>query len=60
MLSELVQTNACQAELFPIRKSPGKSERLMLAMDQVNRIMGKETLVLASQGFSQPWKVKQL
>jgi hypothetical protein len=31
----------------------------MVAMEQVNQHMGKQSLVLASQGISQPWKMKQ-
>lgn len=57
MLSELVPAEGCQADLF----APGThtSGRLMGVLDQVNRTMGRETLVLAAQGFTQPWKIKQ-
>lgn len=59
MLSGLQPVSALQQDLFADRGNPGKSERLMRAIDQVNRGMGSETLVLASQGFSRPWKMRQ-
>lgn len=31
----------------------------MIVMDEINRKMGKETIKLASEGFSKPWKMKQ-
>jgi len=37
----------------------GKPNKIMAVMDQINTLMGKNTLSLASQGFKQPWKMKQ-
>lgn len=31
----------------------------MAAIDKIHRKMGKETIKLASEGFSKPWKMKQ-
>ena len=33
--------------------------QLMRVMDQINARMGRGTLKLASEGFKQPWKMKQ-
>jgi DNA polymerase V len=60
MLGEIVPADKVQTDLFSSpAAAPAKSTRLMTAMDSVNRHMGKQSLVLASQGFSQPWKMKQ-
>jgi DNA polymerase V len=60
MLSEIVSAENVQTDLFSQAAAmPAKSTKLMAAMDQVNQRMGKQSLVLASQGFSQPWKMKQ-
>lgn len=31
----------------------------MIALDQINQVMGKRTVRLASEGFRQPWRMKQ-
>jgi DNA polymerase V len=58
MLSQIVQAEGRQTDLFSAI-APEKSARLMGVLDQVNRMVGKQSLVLGSQGFSQPWKMKQ-
>lgn len=59
MLSELVPASAIQTDLFSVIQPDSKSERLMVAMDLINRKMGKESLKVASEGFKRPWKMKQ-
>lgn len=59
MLGELVPASAIQTDLFSTMQPNAKSERLMQAMDLINRKMGKETLKVASEGFKRPWKMKQ-
>lgn len=59
MLGELVPASAIQTDLFSTMQPNAKSERLMQAMDLINRRMGKETLKVASEGFTRPWKMKQ-
>lgn len=59
MLSELVPSEVFQGDLFSNAKPDMKSAKLMEAMDQINRSMGKQTLKLGSEGFRQPWKMKQ-
>jgi DNA polymerase V len=58
MLSELVTAQGVQTDLFSVQASP-KSTALMTAMDSINRKMGKESIKLASEGFTRPWKMKQ-
>jgi DNA polymerase V len=51
MLSELVTVQRLQTDLFSVQASP-KSIALMTAMDSINRKMGKESIKLASEGFT--------
>lgn len=59
MLGELVPASGIQTDLFSSMQPNAKSERLMQAMDLINRKMGKESLKVASEGFKRPWKMKQ-
>lgn len=59
MLSELVSANNRQLDLFGSITTERKSSQLMDVIDQINARMGKSTLKLASEGFRQPWKMKQ-
>ena len=59
MLSELVSAGHRQADLFGSAVIENKSCKLMAVIDQINARMGKSTLKLASEGFRQPWKMKQ-
>ncbi len=59
MLSELVSVNNRQYDLFGSIAIENKSSQLMAVIDQINARMGKSTLKLASEGFRQPWKMKQ-
>lgn len=59
MLSELVPAAGIQQDLFSSGAPTSRSERLMTTLDQINRQMGRHTLKLASEGFRQPWKMKQ-
>ncbi len=60
MLSELIPRQYRQLDLFgTISVSDNQSSKLMSVMDQINARMGRGTLKLASEGFKQPWKMKQ-
>ncbi len=59
MLSEIVSIDGVQIDLFSASQPSPKSSALMSAMDNINRKMGKESIKLASEGFSRPWKMKQ-
>lgn len=57
MLSGIVDGQGRQSDLFSTQSC--QSSRIMAVMDQINALMGKNTLHLASQGFWQPWRMKQ-
>ena len=60
MLSEIVAVKNAQSDLFGQTDAvSAKNSKLMAVMDSVNQYMGKRSLILASQGFSQPWRMKQ-
>jgi DNA polymerase V len=59
MLSELVPAAGVQTDLFSQTQVSNKSDDLMIAMDKINKKMGKESIKLASEGFKRPWKMRQ-
>lgn len=60
MLSELAPRQYRQLDLFgSVSAADNQSSKLMSVMDQINARMGRGTLKLASEGFKQPWKMKQ-
>ena len=59
MLGELVPAQGVQSDLFSQVQVSPKSSKLMLAVDTINKKMGKESIKLASEGFKRPWKMKQ-
>ena len=59
MLSALVPAQGIQTDLFSKIQVTTKSNELMATMDIINRKMGKDSLRLASEGFTRPWKMKQ-
>lgn len=59
MLSEIVAIEGVQTDLFSQSQASPKSSALMTAMDSINRKMGKESIKLASEGFTRPWKMRQ-
>lgn len=59
MLGDLVPAQGVQTDLFSLVPFSSKSGKLMLAMDAINKKMGKESIKLASEGFKRPWKMKQ-
>ena len=59
MLGELVPMSGVQMDLFSQTQLSSKTANLMIAMDEISRKMGKESIKLASEGFKRPWKMKQ-
>ena len=62
MLSELVPRRYRQLDLFSpasTAEADKKSTQMMSVIDQINARMGRGTIKLASEGFKQPWKMKQ-
>ncbi len=59
ILSDLVGKEGRQIDLFQSAARSTRSEKLMAVLDQVNALMGRQSLKLASEGYQQPWKMKQ-
>lgn len=59
MLANLVPAEGQQTDLFGFKPSLSKSDKLMVVMDEINRKMGKGFLRVSSQGYKQPWAMKQ-
>ncbi|HSH86903.1 MAG TPA: Y-family DNA polymerase [Methylophilus sp.] len=59
MLGEIVPAAGIQNDMFSNMEPDSKSDRLMQAMDAVNKKMGKGKLIVGSQGYGQPWAMKQ-
>lgn len=59
MLGELVSANEVQSDFFNNKKFENGSEKLMGVLDSINMKMGGGTMKLASEGFKQPWRMKQ-
>ena len=58
LLSEIVPPSAVQTDLFAGR-TDGRSKIVMGLLDGINRRLGRGTVHSASQGFTQPWRMKQ-
>lgn len=54
-----ISSGSKQTDLFIYSNSASKKSTLMATLDCINAKMGKSTLRLASQGFKEPWKMKQ-
>ncbi len=55
MLSELVYYNEQQSNLFAAKSSDAQSEQLMKTLDGINQRFGRETVRIASSGFTRNW-----
>ncbi|MCE7915136.1 MAG: Y-family DNA polymerase [Nitrosomonas sp. PRO4] len=58
-LVDLAPRQYRQTGLFGTTVTDIRSGNLMRIIDQINIRMGRDTLKLASEGFRQPWKMKQ-
>jgi DNA polymerase V len=59
MLSDLIEAEGIQTDLFSQVQISPKTTKLMGVLDSINKKMGKESIKLASEGFKRPWKMKQ-
>ncbi len=60
MLDGLIPETIIQPVLFPTSPvSTEKQKRVMAVMDTLNRASGKKALRFASEGFENPWKMRQ-
>jgi DNA polymerase V len=57
-MEKIVSDTNIQVNLFESNNDKTQKS-LMLAMDKVNALNGQDTVKVASQGFSQPWKMSQ-
>ena len=58
MLAELNSKAAVQQSLFSATTRMDQTESRMVALDGINRKMGKNTLRYASEGITQNWKMR--
>ena len=59
ILSKIVSNKKHQPDLFSKKEGRKKSSSLMAALDQINTLMGKKILIIAAEGITQPWKMRQ-
>jgi DNA polymerase V len=59
MLGELVPENQAQSDFFHNKHYEDTKVNLMGALDDINKKMGRGAIKLASEGFKQPWRMKQ-
>jgi len=59
LLSKIVSSKEYQPDLFSKKEGQGKSDNLMIVLDQINALMGKKMLIVAAEGITQPWKMRQ-
>jgi DNA polymerase V len=59
MLGELVSANQVQSDFFYKKNFEVGSNKLMGVLDHINQKMGRGSIKLASEGFKQPWRMKQ-
>ena len=59
MLLDLIPAGHEQLSLFePVRSDPLRSDRLMAAVDQINRDFGRQTLRFGSETISDNWRMR--
>ena len=59
VIENIVPDTNIQAHLFESQNYKAQ-KALMVAMDKVNSMNGQDTVKVASQGFRQPWKMRQV
>jgi DNA polymerase V len=59
VMENIVPDTNIQAHLFESQNYKTQNA-LMVAMDKVNSMNGQDTVKVASQGFRQPWKMRQV
>ena len=58
-LGDLIPRNTAQFDMFASGQSTSRTASLMSTIDRINAKMGRESIKLASEGFTKPWKMKQ-
>ncbi len=54
----IIPQNEVQSALFDNTDHP-KQNKVMAAMDRINKLMGKDKVRVAAQGFDRKWKLRQ-
>ena len=58
MLAGIVPDSPIQTDLFA--ENPARHAGLMQAVDRINRLWGRDTLLFAAAGIARPWKMSQV
>jgi len=58
-LGDLIPRTSTQFDMFAAGQSTSRSTSLMSTIDRINSKMGRESIKLASEGFTRPWKMRQ-
>ena len=58
-LGDLIPRTSVQFDMFASGQSSSRSANLMTTIDIINSKMGRESIKLASEGFTRPWKMRQ-
>lgn len=58
-LGDLIPRTSAQQDLFTQVEETKRSQSLMSTIDRINAKMGRESIKLASEGFTRPWAMKQ-
>ena len=59
MLSNILLIDGQQTDLFGFKRRISKQDNLMIVLDEINRKMDNQCIRIASQGYKQPWAMKQ-
>jgi DNA polymerase V len=57
--NDLSPEDAVQYDLFRNQDADAKAQKLMVALDKINRAMGRNTVKTAAQGMGGKWKLRQ-
>ena len=58
IVSEIVPAKSIQANMF-YEIDAKKQSKIMVAMDELNKAMGKNKVIVGKQGFDRKWKLRQ-
>lgn len=58
IITEIVSANCIQGDLFDTTNRE-KQQKLMVVIDKLNDVIGKDKIRLATQGYGKKWKLRQ-
>ncbi len=59
IVGEFTPESTPQTDLFRPIETDEKHQKLMHALDGINKLLGKNTVKMAAQGFNKQWRLKQ-